>query len=62
MSGRTASYWNRPVSVTSPAYRHIAVSTWISPPSTFSRRQTSSHVDDADGSMIGIVPRPSLVT
>ena len=56
MSGPAASYWNRPVSVTSPAYRHTAVSTGISPPSTFSRRKTISQVEDADGSIIGIVP------
>ena len=60
VSGVVASYWNRPVSVTSPAYRHAAVSSGIGPPIASIRRKTISHVEDAAGSMSGIVPSPSF--
>ena len=62
MSGDVASYWNRPVSVTIPAYRHAAASAGMSPPMRRISRYTISAVDDAFGSITGIVPAPSLET
>ena len=56
-----ARYWNRPVSVTNPAYRHMADSVGMSPPIRRRRRQTISAVDDAAGSSTVTVPRPGLV-
>ncbi len=38
VSGRVASYWNFPVSVTRPAYRQSAVSSGMSPPITVMSR------------------------
>ena len=60
VSGVVASYWNLPVSVTSPAYRQSAVSSGISPPIVSISRNTISQVDDASPSISGIVPSPSF--
>ena len=61
VSAEVASYWNRPVSVTMPAYRHAAASGGTVPPIFFISRNTTSAVDDAAGSTTGIVPSPSLL-
>ena len=57
-----AWYWNRPVSVTTPAYRHAAASGGMSPPIRFINRNTTSAVEEAAGSTSGMVPSPSLLT
>ena len=62
VSGEVASYWNRPVSVTTPAYKHAADEAGMSPLIRCISRYTISAVEEASGSITGIVPGPSFDT
>ena len=60
VSGVVASYWKRPVSVTRPAYGRPRWRRASRRPSQPISRNTISHVEEAAGSINGIVPRPSF--